>query len=51
MTLCKHGVFTLCALFIPALSFAQQGVILEGRTMASEILGEDVRYTVAPIER
>ena len=43
----KHGICLLVlALFMPALSVAQQGVVLEGRTMASAILGEDVRYTI-----
>ena len=37
-----------CAFFIPALGFAQnpQGIVREGLTMTSEILGKEVRYTI-----
>jgi enterochelin esterase-like enzyme len=35
-----------CVMLMPASSFAQQGIVLESRTMPSTILGEDVRHTV-----
>ena len=49
MTVLKRVAFTFaCSLLLPALGLAQnpQGIVREGLTMASDILGKGVRYTV-----